>query len=122
MIVGVERLKNNTRNLLAFDPSKKPSPAMMRIIKWRSLLSKPKQLLVPYRLAAAQIELHDEYELLLYATEFPLYVVAKNIVSKMECSTSRNWEQGRMWNLVLKKFKLHLVDQDIASACQEPGI
>jgi hypothetical protein len=64
-IVGFERHKNGSCNLMVFDPMHKASPAMHRLIGRKNIKTSRPEVLYPYRRAARQLVRHAAFEILM---------------------------------------------------------
>lgn len=62
-IVGLERRKDGSRNLLVFDPSFATSEGVQRLLDGRSIRSAPDTLLRAYRRSDASLSRWDEFEI-----------------------------------------------------------
>lgn len=63
-IVGFERRKNGTRNLLVFDPIFKPSPGIQRLKGTTFSVAGPERLLKAYRRGEIYLQRYENFELL----------------------------------------------------------
>ncbi|KAL8761835.1 MAG: hypothetical protein Q9184_002078 [Pyrenodesmia sp. 2 TL-2023] len=63
-IIGLERRKSGSRNLLVFDPSFKPSPGIQRLIGSNFTALTPEKLLKAYRRGDNYLSKHSSFELL----------------------------------------------------------
>ena len=64
-IVGFERHKNGTCNLMIFDSMHKTSPAMHRLLGRKNIKTSRPEVLFPYRRAAKQLRRHAAFEVLM---------------------------------------------------------
>lgn len=63
-IVGFEKRRNGTRNLLVFDPMFKPSPGIQRLIGTNFKAAGPERLLKAYRRGETYLGRYKNFELL----------------------------------------------------------
>ena len=63
-IVGFEKQRNGTSNLLVFDPMFKPSPGIQRLIGTNFTASRPERLLKAYRRSRTYLRRHKNFEML----------------------------------------------------------
>lgn len=63
-IVGFEKRRNGTRNLLVFDPMFKPSPGIQRLIGTDFKAAGPERLLKAYRRGETYLGRYKNFELL----------------------------------------------------------
>ena len=63
-VVGLEKRKSGTTNLLVFDPMFKPSPGILQLIGTRFRTASPEKLSKAYRRGDAYLEKHTCFELL----------------------------------------------------------
>ncbi len=64
-IVGLERKRDGSRNLLVFDPSYATAAPMGRLLAGRKAYSKPEQVLRAYRRSDAALSRWDEFEIIM---------------------------------------------------------
>ncbi|KAK7539083.1 peptidase family C78-domain-containing protein [Phyllosticta citricarpa] len=72
-IVGFERLKDGTRNLLVFDPMFRTSPGMHRILGRKDLRTHRPEILQAYRRGARQLSRHRDFEMIKLTAHPPLF-------------------------------------------------
>ncbi|KAI9881370.1 MAG: hypothetical protein M1830_003377 [Pleopsidium flavum] len=70
-IVGFEKRKNGTRNLLVFDPIFKPSPGIQRLIGTNFRATSPERLLKAYRRGETYLGRYRNFELLKLTARLP---------------------------------------------------
>ena len=63
-IVGFEKRRNGTRNLLVFDPMFKPSPGIQRLIGTNFTALGPERLLKAYRRSNSYLRRYKNFEML----------------------------------------------------------
>lgn len=63
-IIGFERRKNGTCNLLVLDPMFKPSPGILQLVGTRFRAAAPEKLLKAYRRGGIYLEKHKCFEIL----------------------------------------------------------
>ncbi|KAK8247655.1 peptidase family C78-domain-containing protein, partial [Phyllosticta capitalensis] len=72
-IVGFERLKDGSRNLLVFDPMFRTSPGMHRILGRKDLRTHRPEILQAYRRGARQLSKHRDFEMVKLTAHPPLF-------------------------------------------------
>ena len=63
-IVGLEKRKSGTTNLLVLDPMFKPSPGILQLIGTRFRAASPEKLIKAYRRGDVYLEKHSCFEIL----------------------------------------------------------
>ena len=63
-IIGLEKRKSGTTNLLVLDPMFKPSPGILQLIGTRFRTASPEKLIKAYRRGDGYLEKHTCFELL----------------------------------------------------------
>lgn len=63
-VVGLEKRKSGTTNLLVFDPMFKPSPGILQLIGTRFRAASPEKLLKAYRRGDYYLGKHNCFEVL----------------------------------------------------------
>ncbi|KAI9721476.1 MAG: hypothetical protein M1812_002238 [Candelaria pacifica] len=99
-IIGLEKRKDGSRNLLVFDPSFKTSPGICRLIDTTFKRASSERLLKPHRRGEVQLRKHSEFELLKYVTvsikltssEPVLHADFRRLTARVQPSAS--WDSG----------------------------
>jgi zinc finger-containing ubiquitin peptidase 1 len=63
-VVGLERRKDGSRNLLVFDPMFKPSPGVFKLLGKRFIHRAPEEMLRAYRRGELYLRRYSDFELL----------------------------------------------------------
>lgn len=64
-IVGFERRQDGSANLIVFDPSYSPSPAMHKLLGRKNIGTSRPEVMHPYRRGATQLWKHAAFEILM---------------------------------------------------------
>lgn len=72
-IVGFERRKDGSCNLMTFDPMYHTSPAMHRLIGRKNIRTHRPEVMAAYRRGGRQLRKHDSFEVLMLTAHPPLF-------------------------------------------------